>query len=518
MSDPRYDFDKENDKDFLRAAGKLLQEKVIELQILSSQLIIAKQIDEEIKQKLTGELLLLRKYIFDSRQEKKEKTKDLKKKKKKKGITLIHNENENKKVLTSSQNNDSTLTDEEVIHELESKVCPNCGKNKIEEISGAFEESSEIDVNTTYYILKRHKRKKYKCSCCNSIVAAKGPDKLVEGGAFSLQMAAQVVCDKFEFHIPLERQRVKMKNAGLNVSVKTLFSLTEHLYNLLSPLNKMNRKDIIEGKYTCLDESPICFFNKNKSKGYVWSMSNNIGAYYQFEPTRSGSVAREMLQGFYGVVITDGYKGYDFLSKTKEIVHAYCWAHLRRYFFDAMSENKDAAIVVDYIDKLYEIEHEAQNLDDLLYLRRTRSNKIYKDIESWVDENEFHYLSSALTCKAINYFYNQKEGLKKFLDNKFVPLDNNSAERRQRCPVMGRKNFKFFRSIDGADIGMFFYSIIESCKTNGLNAFSYLLEMAMKKINNEEFITPYRYATNLREKIVSNLNNELSFLTSKDSS
>lgn len=518
MNDPRYDFDKENDKDFLRAAGKLLQEKVIELQILSTQLIIAKQIDQEIKQKLTGELLILRKYIFDSKQEKKERFKELKKKKRKKGITLIHNENENKKTLSSHQNDGATLIDEEVIHELESPACPNCGKDKIEEMTGAFEESSEIDVNTTYYILKRHKRKKYKCSCCKSIVAAKGPDKLVAGGAFSLQMAVQIVCDKFEFHIPLERQRVKMKNAGLNVSVKTLFSLTQHLYNLLYPLNETNRKDIIEGKYTCLDESPICFFNKNKSKGYVWSMSNNIGAYYQFEPTRSGSVAREMIRGFYGVVMTDGYKGYHFLSKLNGIIHAYCWAHLRRYFFEAMSENKDAGAVVDYIDNLYDIEHEAKNLDDLLYLRETRSSKIYKDIESWIEENESHYLSSALTCKAINYFYNQKEGLEKFLKNKYIPLDNNSAERRQRCPVMGRKNFIYFRSIDGADIGMFFYSIIESCKTNGLDPSSYLLEMAIRKIKNEEIITPSRYATNLREKIVNNLNQEISSLTSKNSS
>lgn len=518
MNDPRYDFDKETDKEFLRAAGKLLQEKVIELQILSNQLIITKQIDEEIKQKLAGELLVLRKLIFDSKQEKKEKLKELKKKKKKKGVTLIHNENENKKALNSSQNTKITLTDEEVEHKLDSSVCSNCGGEKIEEMVGAFEESSEIDVNTTYYILKRHKRKKYKCNCCKSILTAKGPEKLVAGGSFSIQMAAQIVCDKFEFHIPLERQRIKMQNAGLEVSVKTLFSITQHLYNLLYSLNEMNRQDIIEGKYTCLDESPISFFNKSKSKGYVWSMSNNIGAYYQFEPTRSGKVAKEMLKGFSGVVMTDGYSGYDFLSEVEGIIHAYCWSHLRRYFFEAMLENRSAGIVVDYVDNLYEIEHEAQNIDDLQYLRKTRSSKIYKNIESWIEENESHYLSSVLTCKAIKYFYNQKEGLIKFLENKYVPLDNNTAERRQRCPVMGRKNFIYFRSIDGADIGMFFYSMIESCKTNGLNPSSYLLEMAIRKAKGEEIETPYRYATSLREKIIKDLNKELSSIANKNSS
>lgn len=518
MHDPRYDFDKETDKEFLREAGKLLQEKVIALQVIVAQQNVEKQLDEEIKQKLAGELLVLRKMIFDSKQERKEKLKTLKKEKKKKGVNLLHNKNENKNILSSNLNSQITLTDKEIEHELESLICPHCGKNEIDELKGAFEESSEIDVNTTYYILKRHKRKKYKCRHCKALVTANGPTKLVEGGSFSLQMAVQIASDKFEHHIPLERQRKKIKNAGLDVSVKTLFSLTQHLYNILEPLNEMNRQDIIKNEYVCLDESPISFYNKTKSKGYAWSMSNNIGAYYQFEPTRSGKVAKEMIKGFSGVVMTDGYSGYDFLSEMENIIHAHCWSHLRRYFYHAMEKDKKAEVVVDYVDALYEIEHKAQNLDDLEYLRNTRSSEIYKDIESWINENESQYLTSTLTGKAIQYFHNQEEGLGQFLKSKNVPLDNNSAERRQRCPVMGRKNFIYFRSIDGADIGMFFYSMIESCKTNGLNASSFLLEMAIRKIKGETMETPYQYAKKLKSKIIENLSQELSTISNKNSS
>jgi transposase len=509
IMDARYDFDKETDRDFLREAGKLLQEKVIQLKIENIQLKLQHTQDEEIKKKLTGELLVLRRRIFDNKQEKKDKLKDLKKKKKKNKINLLHNQNENKSDIEKSEGQNLKLLNDEIEHNIEDPHCQCCDQGELEELSGLFEESTEFDVNHSYFILKRHKRKKYKCKSCQKIVAAKGPEKLKPGAQFSVQIAVKIACDKFEHHLPLERQRHKMLRQGLEVSVKTLFSLTEHLLSLLFSLHELNRKDILEGDYACMDESPMDFYNPHKSQGYVWSLSNNHGAYYQFEPNRSQDVAQEMIKGFQGVVVTDGFSSYGFLGKLKEITHAYCWSHVRRYFFDAMMENELAGIVVDYIDEFYEIEHMAKDFADLKYLRLTRSSKIYNKIEKWVDENEASYLVSTLTGKAIKYFYNQKAGLIHFLTNEHVPLDNNMAERRQRCPVMGRKNYQSFRSINGADVGMFFYSMIESCKTNGLNPSAFLQEMALRKIRGQELETPYQYAKKLKAKIAKELANQL---------
>lgn len=509
MKNIEYDFDRETDKDFLREAGKSLQREVVMLRLEVFQLKNSKALDEEIKQKLTGELLVLRKKVFDSKQEKKEKLKKMKKDKKKKKINLLHNQNENKKNI--EENPSIELESQEIEYSVEFDNCPDCDGDLVD-LKGLFEESSEYDVNTTYYLLKRHKKKKSKCKSCNKIVTAKGPQKLKNGGQYSLQLAIDIVCDKFQHHIPLERQRKKMRNAGLNVSVKTLFSLTSHLYNHLIALEKLNKKDIFLGAYCCMDESPIIFYNPNKSKGYAWTVSNSKGAHYQFEPGRGGDVAKELIDGFEGVVITDGYGSYGFLGDKKNVIHAYCWAHLRRYFFDAMVENEKAGEVVDLVDSLYEIEHLASSYEELKTLRRTRSEKVYKNIVAWMDENEAHYLGSTLTGKAIKYFYNQQNGLEKFLSNEFAPLDNNMAERRQRCPVMGRKNYQAFRSVDGADIGMFFYSIIESCKTNGLNPSSYLLEMAIRSYNKKELDSPYQYAKKLKNEITEDLNHEISSL------
>lgn len=513
MKNSRYDFAKETDKDFLREAGTILQERVIELEIENLQLKQEKAKNEEIKTKLTGELLVLRRRIFNSKQEKKERLKNLKKKKKKEKTNLLHNQNENRNQLEGQENEKIELSSEDVEHDIEDSSCSYCGEGKLNELKGLFEESTEYDVNATYYLLKRHKRKKYKCQKCKKLITAKGPDKLKAGSQFSIQMAVKIACDKFQYHLPLERQRVKMKNASLKVSVKTLFSLTGHLYQLLLPLEEMNKNDIFTGKHTCMDESPLNFFNPHKSKGYAWTVSNSIGAYYQFEPTRSGAVAKEMIKGFKGVVVTDGYRSYGFLDDAEEITHAYCWSHVRRYFFDAMEENERAEEVVDLIDRLYEIEHRAKSFADLKYLRERESQLIYNDIESWINENEANYLGSTLTGKAITYFYNQSKGLTHFLRNELVPLDNNMAERYQRCPVMGKKNYLAFRSIDGADIGMFFYSMIESCKTNGLEPSAYLQEMALRSINNEELETPYRYAFRLKSEIAKKLTNEIQGIT-----
>ena len=217
-----------------------------------------------------------------------------------------------------------------------------------------------------------------------------------------------------------------------------------------------------------------------------------------------------MLVGFKGIVVTDAYESSHFLKDEPDLAHVYCWSHVRRYFFDAMGEDNDAGVVVDYIDDLFAIEHQAQNYEDLKYLRKTRSTLIFKDIESWMEENEGNYLKSTLTGKAINYFYNQKKGLSHFLTNERVPLSNNAAERRQRCPVMGRKNYQAFRSINGADVGMFFYSMIESCRTNGIDASAYLLEMALRQLKSEKLETPYRYACRLKQQINEKLKQEIS--------
>lgn len=248
-------------------------------------------------------------------------------------------------------------------------------------------------------------------------------------------------------------------------------------------------------------------------------MSNPRGAYYQFEPTKSGAVAQEMLRGYeHGCVVTDGFSGYNFLDNQEKVKHAFCWAHVRRKFYEAMSHDPKAEVVVDYIDELYEIEHQATNLEELRIVRLEKSSLVVEKIDSWIDSMDGRYLESTSLGKAIGYYLERRKGLHLFVSDETVPIYNNMAERRQRCPVMGRKNFLHFKSINGADVGAFFYSVIESCKSNGLNARAYINEMAHRSANGEVLESPFNYASRLNSEISSRLSQELSELLKKSES
>ncbi len=394
-----YDLSKEKDVGFLKEANRWLQEELVLANKKIIELLKQKQIDDEICNKLSDELHILRQKFFANKQESKKNGSSKKNRKKGK---LPHNQSPLGDGVSTKEN--VSLEEDKQIYLIEKIKCtcgdPDC---KLREIKGCYEESSEIEVLERRYILIRHQRQKYTGTVCGKVITAPGKKKLISGGEFSAQMGVQVACDKFERHLPLERQRKEMENFGLKVGTKTLFGLTEQVYNHLLPVVELIREEILSRPWTHIDESPFTFFNPKKSKGYVWSLSNNYGAYYQFEPTRSGKVAKELLEKFKGVVVTDGYAGYDWIDKSNALIHAFCWAHVRRKFFDSMKNYPKAEEMVDLIDALYSIEHKAKNFDELKVLRKTESREKVNEIEKWIDDLQGKYLESSSIGKAINY-------------------------------------------------------------------------------------------------------------------
>ena len=442
--------------------------------------------------KLTEELSVLKEKFFASRREKNSPNAGQKINKKK----FPHNQNPNAEINLAK---DVELVETIVEHKLDEFKCKHCDSGDLVEMTNAFEESNELDVLKQKYINRRHKRQKYKCQCCKKITTAPGGVKLTKGAEFSIAIATQVACDKFEDHIPLDRQHKQFLRSGLKVDVKTLFGLTEHLANRLGSVIEKIKSDLKENKWIHIDESPMTFYKKTKMNGYIWSISNPYGVYYQFEESRGGVVAREMLRGYKGVVVSDALSSYDWIESEEGLTHAHCWAHVRRRFFDAIKTYPVASEFVDLIDKLYDVEREATKLSELKVLRNEKSAKIVHDIDQKLESLDGGYLQESLIGKAINYYLSCKEKLHRFLTNELIPIDNNMAERSQRAPVMGRKNYLHFKSINGADVGMTFYTIIESCKLNGLDPRFYIEEMAIRSARDEEVETPYSYA---RSKII----------------
>lgn len=384
----------------------------------------------------------------------------------------------------------------EIIHEACS--CPKCGDQKITKIKGQFEESSEIDVIERTIVEKLHKRQKYRCKGCESIVSAVGQEKLRAGAKYSIDFAVNVAVDKFSYHLPLERIERQLNEIGVKVDSKQLYSLTEMLYLNLEPVAEKIRNELLGYGYINIDETGGKILKTN-TNGFIWSLTNKYGAYFQFETTRSGKVAEEMLKGFSGTIINDGFSGYNRFSKDYEskIRVANCWAHVRRKFFDCMEDSPIAEEFLVLVSRLYKIEHGAKDFDDLKILREDKSYQIINEIRQWLEFHDGRYLRGQALGKAIKYTLTLWDGLIRFLSDPKIPLDNNAAERSLRNPVKGRDNYNGFMSINGADTAMFFYTIVETCKILKINPRVYLSEMARSQWRKEELLTPYEFAKSL---------------------
>jgi len=391
-----------------------------------------------------------------------------------------------------------------------------------EEIEGLYEESTEITVVERQYKKLRHKRKKYRLKdktkrasssapssfyeTSETIITANGSKKLLPGAHYSLEFALSVVADKYLYHCPLQRQVKQMEALGLKgVSAKTLWNLSSTMAVYLEPLTKRIREEILsQSLATHVDESPWPILNKEASDGFMWVASNQAGAFYQFEPTRSGKVLKDLLKGLKGSVLSDGYSGYKRLDKLPHIKLAFCWAHVRRKFFE-IEQNypKEAKEILDRMDQLFLIERKARDWEQLGEVREKESSKIMKELYDLLLKAKQKSLPESSLAKAATYTLKLWNGLRVFLKDPKVPLSNNDAERALRHAVMGRKNFYGSKTINGADVAATLYTIIESCKRVELDPKSYM-EMALRKIiDGGNPLTPLAYARKKRTPLAA---------------
>ena len=306
------------------------------------------------------------------------------------------------------------------------------------------------------------------------IITAPGPAKLKPGSQYSIDFALAVVSDKYEYHLPLERQRRKMEAAGLDLEAKTLYTLCETVADHMLSVIPQIKKDIMNDFCAVhIDESPWLIISERK-RGQMWAMSNRIGSYYQFEPSRAGAVAREMLKSYSGGVITDALKAYDCLVEIEGIRKGLCWSHVRREFYEIMDDFECAEQMVRMIDELFEIEEKARTFEQLKLLRKTESQEVIKRMQSWLMKTRESYLPGDAIIGAVNYCMNHWRELTTFLKDLSLPLSNNDAERALRHVVMGRKNFNGSKTINGADVAATLYTVIESAKKSGLQPKEYM--------------------------------------------
>ncbi len=396
------------------------------------------------------------------------------------------------------------LNDEQLRQENEIREIPvNQPREAWKKLDAIAQESVEITIIERTYKKVVHSQARYKLkdkynkTGKDVIITAPGPAKLKAGCQYSIDFALAVVSDKYEFHLPLERQRRKMEAAGLDVEVKTLFelcrSVAAHCDEAVIP--KICRDLKADFCAVHLDETPWPIVGSHDKDGQMWVMSNRLGSVYRFEPTRSGKIAVEMLAGYEGAALADGFSGYGRLPKELDGVRlANCWAHARREFFERIDDFSDAATFVEMVDDLYAIEDKAETFEQLAQLRRTESRVLVDQMHAWLWEAKRRFLPGDGIVAASNYCLKRWKRLTLFLTDLTVPLDNNDAERALRHVVMGRKNFAGSKSIDGADVAATLYTVIETAKKVGMDPREYLKYVITERWYRRDPKSPLEYS------------------------
>lgn len=377
----------------------------------------------------------------------------------------------------------------------------NAGADAWEKVPGLSEDTVEITVVERTYKKVIHRQLKYRLkdqyntSDKEVIITAPGPVRVKPGMTYSVDFALSVVSDKYAYHIPLERQRRKMEASGLEVDVKTLYSLceavAEHCQAILPGIRREIQNDYAA---VCIDETPWRIL-KEGTLGQMWVLSNRIGSYYQFEPTRSGAVAEELLKGYDGAIICDAYGGYNRLSRKPSIRVQHCWAHARREFYERFDDYpSECRRAIELIDQLFAIEREARSIEDIRELRATRSQPVVDELRNFLYETKPRYLPGEGLSKAIAYCLKHWKGLTHFLTDSTVNISNNEAELALRHVVVGRKNFLGSQTINGADTAAALYTVIESAKKSSTQPEEYLRYLITERWHKREPMTPKQYA------------------------
>lgn len=389
------------------------------------------------------------------------------------------------------------LPREEVIHDLteDEKKCSCCGEKR-KQIGADVTE--ELDIIPASIKVIQHVRIKYgPCDCddfLNSgeaeIKKAPVPKRMIPGSIVSPGLLAYTVTSKYADALPLYRQSKMFERIGIELSRATLCNWTIEAYEKMSGFMKIFKEQLKKGNFIRMDETTVQVLHEEnrrpENKSYMWV---SIGypergrplVLYQYHPTRSKTVPYDFLEGFTGYLQTDGYDGYNYAVSRAGIVHVGCFAHSRRYFFDASKLNKKDSRAhkgLQFIKRIYEIESELRekNPADTLFVEQRKKLvlPVLDDFYRWLVLAKNEVIPKSKTGEAVNYTLNEWSKLIRYVDAAFLTPDNNEAERTIRPFVIGRKNWLFSNTPRGANASAAMYSLVESAKANRLEPYAYL--------------------------------------------
>lgn len=404
------------------------------------------------------------------------------------------------------------LTDEE-------KACEVCGTMLTEMKK---EVRRELKIIPAQVSIIEHVTYVYSCRCCDKegiegfIKKADSPKALIPKSVVSPSVMAYIINQKYTNALPLYRQEQEFKRYGLELSRQNLANWTIKGADLLKPLMMLMKKELLSNDLLHADETTLEVLHEPgraaTAKSYMWLYRTSVNSnrpviFYDYRIGRSGSYAKEFLQGWTGIYLhCDGYSGY---KKLEGITLCGCLVHAKRKFHEAWKineSNEDAKRGESYIQKLFAIEHKADTLnlsiEERFDLRQKESKLVLEEFYAWLDQLALKTLPQSLLGKAITYAQNQKEYLCSFLKDGRIQLSNNLAEQSIKMVVIGRKNWLFANTPNGASSSALIYSLIQTAIANNLKPLYYMeyIFEQIQKSNDLQLETLLPWSDSIPEK------------------
>lgn len=331
-------------------------------------------------------------------------------------------------------------------------------------------------------------RPKYACAKGCGVAAAQKPASPIEKGLPGPGLLAQVAVSKYGDHLPLNRMESIFQRHGVELSRKTMCDWMAACAELLSPVWERMKEIVLTSKAVQTDDTPVPVLDRELTRtrtGRIWTyVGDRNGPYivYDYTGNRSREGPEEFLRGYNGYLQADAYAAYDAMFKNprRSLTEVACWAHSRRYFFEAQTSDLcRATVMLAYIQLLYEVEREARNAtaEQRRELRQAKSRLILEDIKNYLQTEKPKVLPKSPMGEAIDYTLSNWEALLRYTEDGDLEIDNNSAERSLRPIVVGRNNWLFYGSDKGGRTGAVLSTLIASCKRLRIEPFAYLRDL-----------------------------------------
>jgi transposase len=387
----------------------------------------------------------------------------------------------------------------EVVIEPAESACPCCRGAMV--VIG-HDISDRIDVIPAQYQVLVTRRPKLACRACEGVVVqAPAPERLIPGGLPTEATVAHVLVSRYADHLPLYRQSQILARQGIEIGRDTLAGWVGVAANELKPVVARLREILLGSARLFADETtmPVLDPGRGRTKtGYAWAIARDDRPWggseppavvFRYAPGRGREHAKELLGDYAGLLQCDGYAAYKSVSSSSSggPTLAFCWAHVRREFFD-LSKGGTAPIATEALQRiaaLYAIEAAVRGKppDVRHAARQARSRPLVEDLFRWFEAQLARLPGRAPTAGKIRYALNHRAGLARFLDDGRLDIDSNVVERTIRPVVLSRKNALFASGDDGGSRWTCVASLVETCKLNGVDPQRYFTDLLTRLVN-----------------------------------